>query len=84
MRNLLLRRDLVPLPNVVDPDLVIPANRDDVVTRDARKRGRRERLGVAEQRDDRLHGLRLRSEVENPALAFRIWRDEQVTLDRMQ
>ena len=84
VRNLLLRRDLFALPDVKDADLVVPADRDDVVTRNARERRRRHRLRVTQERNDRRHALGLRPEVEDAALALRVRRDEEVTLDRME
>jgi len=52
VHDLLLRGDLVPFSDVVNPDFVVPANGDDVIAHDARKRRRRQRLGVTEQGDD--------------------------------
>ena len=84
VHNLLLRRDLFALPDVKDADLVVPADRDDIVTRDARERRRRHRLRVTQERNDRRHALGLRPEVEDAAVALRVRRDEEVTLDRME
>ena len=84
MRDLLLGRDLVAFPDVEDSDFVVPADRDDVVTRDARERRRRHRLRVTEKRHDRRQILGLGPEVEDAALALRVRRDEEVTLDGME